>query len=477
MKAACAYGGPAGTEGKGRCQAGTRTCDSRGTGWAACTGEVGPLPEELCTTQEDDDCDGEVNEGLVCVCTPGIRQSCYTGPEGTKGVGVCAAGMQSCNAEGTGWEACMGEVKPQPDTCFNTVDDDCDTAAPACNWEQLPGTMTMARFRHQAVLLPGGKVLVVGGTDGTNIQSTAEVYDPDARTWSLTGPMNTARQDFAMTLLPDGKVLVAGGFNGGELLTSAQLYDPASGTWSNTGSMLRARQKHAMTLLNNGKVLVTGGDGGSDLNLAEVYDPATGMWSSTGSMQTARKYHTLTLLNDGKVLVTGGTEGGYTGSDPFGALASAELYDPVAGTWSTTDAMTTQRAYHSATLLNDGTVLVAGGENGGRSGVTFLASAEVYDPATGTWSATASMHAPRTNNTRAVLKLGNGRVLVTGGYGAGATSTAEVYDPITRTWATTAPLNTPRGEHAAVLLANGQVLICGGFLNGTQFNAAELHPY
>ena len=147
---------------------------------------------------------------------------------------------------------------------------------------------------------------------------------------------------------------------------------PTAGSWSETGSMITGRAEHTATLLPDGRVLVAGGvaDGKEEVSLAsaELYDPNTGKWSPTGSMTRPRSQHTATLLPDGRVLVAGGycpgtTKGCPPGEDPDGAMAAAEIYDPGTGKWTATGDMTTQRFFHTATLLDDGKVLVAGAEH------------------------------------------------------------------------------------------------------------------
>jgi hypothetical protein len=198
-----------------------------------------------------------------------------------------------------------------------------------------------------------------------------------AGTWTVTGSLNTIRVAHTATLLSGGKVLVAGGFLADTSLASAELYDPATGTWSTTGSMNAVRDFHTATLLETGKVLVAGG-GGVDccvngLASAELYDPASGTWSTTGSMNTGRLSHTATLLQRGNVLVAGGI-------GPDGAtLASAETYHPTTGVWKPVGPLNTARFAHTATLLASGQVLAAGGVD---SGNNVLASAELFTPPT-----------------------------------------------------------------------------------------------
>jgi N-acetylneuraminic acid mutarotase len=250
-------------------------------------------------------------------------------------------------------------------------------------------------------------------------------------------------------------VLVVGGWNDNRL-NSAELYDPASGTWSGTGSLNIARNDHTATLLPNGKVLVAGGSG---LNSAELYDPATGTWSVTGSLNIARVGHTATLLPNGKVLVAGGL---FDGPPSTSYTKSAELYDPATASWTFTGSLHTERAIHTATRLQNGKVLVAGGTN-----VTIgfiiqpdgIRSAELYDSATETWSVTGSLNVARSTHTATLLP--NGNVLAAGGW---FTSSAELYDPATATWNSTGALHTPSyGGHTATLLRNGQVLLTGGW--------------
>jgi large repetitive protein len=340
------------------------------------------------------------------------------------------------------------------------------------NWSSA-GSMAIARYLHTATLLPNGKVLVAGGRwpfGAVTALREAELYDPAVGSWSATGSMSIGRFNNTSTLLPNGKVLVAGGL--GTLYTAlnrAELYDPASGTWTATGSMLTARSGHSVTMLPTGKVLVAGGSDTSfsTLNTAEQYDPLSGTWSTTGSLMTSRSGQKATLLPNRKVLVVGGSTSLFGGG--FDNLPSAELYDPTSGTWSPTGSMAIKRRSHSLTLLPNGKVLVAGGISvDSFPHPTFLGTAELYDPASGMWSNTNSMTTSREGHTATLLP--DGKVLVAGGSPStiGASATAELYDPASGTWSATGSMTTARSGHTATLLANGKVLVAS---NGT----AELY--
>ncbi len=276
------------------------------------------------------------------------------------------------------------------------------------------------RYDHKATLLPNGKVFIAGGWD-----PTAELDDPTTGARSYTASLGTLpRPGATATLLPSGKVLVAGTFYFPEV-TSAELYDPATGTWTPTAGLAHPRFAHTATLLPNGKVLVAGGVTNYDATRsAELYNPATGTWSFTGSLATDRQGATTTLLPNGKVLVAGGSH--YDGI-LISSLASAELYNPATGTWSPTGNLAAGRYWHTATLLPNGKVLVAGGydPNNYPNSYGVVASAELYDPATGAWLPDANLSTPRYDHTATLLT--NGMMFIAGGNQAG--SFAELYDP------------------------------------------------
>jgi len=288
-----------------------------------------------------------------------------------------------------------------------------------------------------------------------------------------TGSMGTARVWHTATLLGNGKVLIPGGVNTTASVTTAELYDPATAKFSQTiSSPTQARFYATATLLKSGKVLLVGGKGvGGELATAELYDPATQTFvATTGSMAIARAYHTATLLNDGTVLVTGGLD---PAGDASGTpVASAEIYDPATGLFTlSVVSMSTGRSFHTATLVGNGKVLITGGSGNG----TNSAAAELYDPATKTFTPAGNMTVARTGH--AATLLNNGKVLLTGGagtFGGDATTTAELYDPITGSFTATNPMTSPRSVHTATLLNNGQVLLAGGssfFYGGAQINS------
>jgi hypothetical protein len=327
-------------------------------------------------------------------------------------------------------------------------------------------SMAYKRDGHTATLLQDGRVLVTGGWQ--QFQSapspTAELYDPAANTFSATGYMGTSRGCHTATLLANGKVLIAGGESGPAVVATAEIFDPASGTFAPTGNMSSARCAHTATLLNDGRVLIAGGhDGTAALATAELYDPAAGTFSSAGSMSTARDGHTATLLQNGSVLLAGGDtaigQGDGTETD------TAELYDPIAGKFSSTNHMMSPRVGHTATLLGNGQVLVTGGASGTPLGGGTLTTAELYDAATASFVSTGSMADARLGHTATLL--GNGMVLVAGGQSTSILSSAELFDPAVGSFTVTGSLTAPRDGHRATLLSDGTVLVTGGNSDNT----------
>ncbi|MFD6974757.1 Kelch repeat-containing protein [Streptomyces sp. NPDC059949] len=237
--------------------------------------------------------------------------------------------------------------------------------------------------------------------------------------------------------------------------------------------------------LRDGRVLLAGG---ADARLtataeAALFTPATGTWSPTAPLRTARRMHTTTVLADGRVLVSGGYSG--PPAFPVRPLATAEVYDPVTGHWTDTAPMGQPRCAHSATVLADGRVLVVGGSDR-RSGDSerSLTSAEVFDPAGGgRWSATGDLADGRAHHP--AVALADGSVLVAGGWtatsrdvsGGVALAHCERYDPGSGTWAPTAGLASPRTAHQLTPLPDGSVLATGGGAGGGIGPDGRVDPY
>jgi uncharacterized protein (TIGR03437 family) len=285
-----------------------------------------------------------------------------------------------------------------------------------------------------------------------------------ARGWSPTGSMSVPRLNQATALLPDGKVLVLGSRG----MATAEIFDPVSGAFTPTGTPLIVHGDNATaTLLNNGRVLIVGGR--NQPTSAELYDPSTGKFLATGTPLQGHGFgQTATLLGDGRVLIIGGLSKAGNGGDTTDVNSGADIYDPVKGAFSSVGNMSTNRLQHTATLLSDGRVLVAGGNMDHNTGATN--TAEIFDPAASRFTTTGSMQAPRSGH--GAVRLANGTVLVAAGFIA----TAELFDPKTGTFHPTGGLSTPHDEGTTVLLSSGQVLIAGGFSNyPAASNTAELY--
>jgi hypothetical protein len=298
-----------------------------------------------------------------------------------------------------------------------------------------------------------------------------------------TGSMHAPRSGHRATLLSDGKVLVVNGDDG-----SAELFDPKTGTFALTGSMTTPRYGATFTLLANGKVLVAGGYGpGSSgplprLLAAELYDPQSGSFTLTGNMGVGRVLHTATLLANGRVLIAGGTDR----SDGGGAAtASAELYDASNGTFMPTGSMNSDRAQHTATLLNSGKVLIAGGWNGHAADAPDDPPwdplfAESFDPSSGTFIPTGSMSTTRIGH--AATLLADGKVLLLGGMPSvqnidtqpPAAQYAEIYDPTTQVFSGLDDLVVSRQGYTVTLLQSGVALLAGGKVLDVVVPTAEL---
>jgi len=326
------------------------------------------------------------------------------------------------------------EVSPAPSVIADATTNPSESAAPSASaipvagpggvW--IPtGSMSTPRYGHDSVRLLDGRVLVLGGSGGESDPTTAELYDPVSGTWSATGSMVNPQFGLPPVLLLDGRVLVGDvldGTDGEPDIYGSELYDPATGTWSVTGDLIGNWGDPAV-LLPDGKVLA----------YESVYDPASGTWTATtkrNNTDGGSGGGAAILLSDGKVLVAGGYAPAEPGEDPSFAFAdAADVYDPATGSWTEIANMQEPNLGQMATVLPDGKALV----------VTRYGSWEVYDPATGTWTALprpSGFNAPR-------ALLSDGTVLMTDpdetnpGPGPAAQCTAAaLYDPLTESLTT-----------------------------------------
>ena len=325
------------------------------------------------------------------------------------------------------------------------------------------------RYGHTATVLSTGAVLVVGGLRnfcvfGCPPDVVVEEVQLYARGVRLeAAPLLPARTLATATVLPDGRVLVAGGLtDDDEVLDDCQLYDPVADTWLGVAPLKQARVSHSATLLADGTVLVAGGaDPGSVLlSSAELYDPPPldrwrGALDPDGpqGFLEARAAHSATLLPDGSLLIAGG-EG------DAGTLASAERYDPATRAFSAAGALADPRSWHSATLLPGGRVVVTGDQS-------QLKSAEMYTPDdVAAWHEVASPILGSPESLTLVLEDGRPQVLAV--CGGGDTLDTELYDPAADRWERTGDLNFPCRDsmffgrpRTALLLPGGKVLLAG----------------
>jgi len=339
------------------------------------------------------------------------------------------------------------------------------------------GSMKHARASHQATLLSDGRVLVSGGQNAAATAiAQAEIYNPTTGNWRVTGSNVNARYDHAATLLMDGRVLVVGGVSSNVCTSNvtAETYSTSTGKWSLTGNLPSPVGTGMVAVrLLNGNVLVAGGGNrcGAVYKTAALFDPSTNTWSATGSMSIDRQFASAVLLSDGsgRVLVAGGVT-----DSPFPAVASAEIFDPSTGTWSPAGSMVTPRdascngfmqSYLAA--LTGGTVLAAGALSGSScfSAQAAVSAAETFSSSGLSWASTGAMSVPRSSSTLTTLNtaFNDGMVLAAGGSNsASSLSSAELFNPSTGIWSATASMPAPREGHTATLLLNGQVLIAGG---------------
>ncbi|HEY1790613.1 MAG TPA: kelch repeat-containing protein [Verrucomicrobiae bacterium] len=388
-------------------------------------------------------------------------------------------------------------------------------------WTLTP-LMTTNRVHASATLLTNGEVLVAGGQEGGGFDptiyfSSAELYNSTSNTWRPTGSMFVAHEDHTATLLPLGpfanQVLVAGGYNSAGVVSETELYNPNSGTWDLAGNLNTSRMNHTATLLPAGAVLVSGGtsaDGAT--NTTEVFSITSKDWTTSGTMNFARSGQTITMLPGGKVVAIGGTDAendavaavetfyqdganwtsiGLTnitieqqallpnGNVLLLAYTSENyltiLYDVSKNSLSDTVQPNLPGLFNATTLLPNGKILFAGGQSA--TNYNGVPSAELFDPALGTFTNTGAMPSGLLASTLTLLQ--NGQVLIAGGFTNlqtfGVSSNCFLYNPVTQIWSQTGNLETPRALNTATLLPDGRVLVAGGIDGANELDSVELY--
>lgn len=343
-------------------------------------------------------------------------------------------------------------------------------------WATNNNPLRQARAYHTATALRDGKILVVGGWNGSLYLNTAEIFEPTGvssagatGTATVMAHMPMGRGHHTALLLASGKVLVVGGTTGDasspSVLVGAQfalLYDPSKDIWQAVKALNRARSGCTATVDALGWALVIGGNdpvSGEWVLTAETYDENADTWTETAPMSQSRQSPSATLLSDGRVLVAGGL-----GITSLRFLNTAELYDPVKNVWMATGPMTLARFQHAAVPLDDGQVFAVGGQSG--TGGLVGATAELYNPATGVWTATGPMTQAKVELTTTTLL--DGRVLVAGGrnaeIGGGGVdlAVAEIFDAKNGTWTATELMGEQRAAHTATRAGDGSVWVLGG---------------
>lgn len=322
----------------------------------------------------------------------------------------------------------------------------------------------------------GGPFHVVAASAADPARTASADVWVESKGFSAVGDMVIARTYHTATRLQNGTVLIAGGAGqAGSPDPGAEIFDPVTATFRKTAAMSEVRFGHTATLLANGKVLIVGGKdeiglcvlcGNLSSATAEIYDPGSETFSTTGGLAVPRTFHTATLLPDGRVVIAGGID------LRTRAVSSAlEIYDPATGRFSGAPNMGVSRVLHTATLLENGTVAVAGGEGSFSRPFTV----EVFDPASSQF--VVSTIAPRSRTGHTATLLGDGRILMAGGGIDGANySQSRTFTPSNGRASGDIAIFLPRMQHTATLLpgADPRVLLTGGRSNDTpRFDAVE----
>lgn len=351
MSTIACYTGPSGTLGVGACQGGTQTCNSAGTGYGLCEGEVTPA-QERCDTPQDDDCDGTaLDEDAGCVCLPSAAVLCYSGPTGTQGVGICTAGESICNAAGTQLGVCLGEVLPAKEECTTPEDEDCDGDAAVCGVEvwsrgfgdaasqvakalavQADGTSFLAGAMYGTVDFGAGPLVSLGGSDAFLVKLDGS----GATVWARRFGDGGNQEARAVAVDTGGDTVIAGFFSGtvdfgGGAVTSAGSNDIFVAKLNGSGSHLWSKRfgnnsnqyGNAVALAKSGDVVVAGhyggavdfgggaltAAGGTDAFLAVLGADGAHKWSKSFGNGSHQYAYGVAAHPGGNIVVAGSFEG------------------------------------------------------------------------------------------------------------------------------------------------------------------------
>jgi len=316
------------------------------------------------------------------------------------------------------------------------------------------------RERFSVITLNDGRIMAIGGkaiglrnVEMGNFEDSTELLDIATMTWKLTGEMNEKRKSPGVAQLNDQTVITAGGTGAAKVpLNSVEIWNPNTEEWQHTTPMNTARDSMGYVLLPDGRFMVTGGKSIdkkgvliSYIKECEIYDPETEQWIEIAPMHEERVNHTATLLNDGNILVVGG------GKEDGPYSKTVELYDIRRDIWILLEPMSVGRAMHTATKLLDGRVLIVGGRG-------KKTSTEIYDPRNKKWSSSGDTEYPRAEHS--AIRLPDGSILITGGIGQ--LTQVELYSSRVNSWSTISQLSTGRYRHNSIVLDDGTAIVIGG---------------
>lgn len=335
----------------------------------------------------------------------------------------------------------------------------------------IAGTLHTPRYGHRSVPLPDGRVLILKGTGVSNRQQmSSELFVPGGSALQLVAGSTQAHGDgfSAITLANGSKVLIAGGRTNAGYSAKAEIFDPATQCYAPVSDLNEPRADHSATLLEDGRVLIVGGAASGNRYAhatVEIFDPAEGTFRRLAAEMTSpRQQHTATLLRNGWVLIAGGVQG--TGNGAAGpALQSAELFDPDSECFYPTGSLHAPRHLHTATLLADDRVLILGGSSSSKTGGVIHATAELYDPETGQFHLAGAMQQPREVHTTTHLE--DGSLLIIGGrYLADGelhyVPEIERFDPFACSFCVVGAIRVPRYHHTTTFASDGSILVVGG---------------